>query len=208
MNKKGMTLVEIIVSISLVTIVLVFLINLLITVKNFDNDTQNSSEMLINQAVITREVQKDFMDYGLVGVSACSASDITPNGIMSPVPSGASNIYCLKFTFDNTLVTDNIGYLLSYSYEYDGTHEKTMVGYKRGTNQIMREAYTTLNPTVSKGKVMSSCSNDSFDQCSLRIDLPIFDDNLNDYSITLTYIYDRSSFTYDKSTNANGFEFN
>lgn len=207
MNKKGMTLVEIIVSISLVTVILAFLINLLITVKDFDNNTQNASEMLINQAVITREAQKDFIDYGLVGVSACTSEDVTARGLLSPVPSGATNIYCLKFTYDSSLVTDNIGYLLSYTYNYDGTNTKSVIGYKRGTNQAMRDAYTTLNPATRKGTVSSSCSTQDYSKCSLRIDLPVIDNNLNDYSITLTYIYDKNNFNYNKSTNAYGFEF-
>ena len=152
-------------------------------------------------------MKKDFIDYGLVGVSACTTSDVTSNGLLSPVPAGATNVYCLKLTYDSSQVTDNTGYLLSYTYNYDGTNNKSVIGYKRGTNQVMRDAYTTLNPATRKGTVSSSCSTENYDQCSLRIDLPVFDDNLNDYSITLTYIYNRTSFTYDKSTNAYGFEF-
>ena len=208
MNNKGMTLVEIIVSISLVTVILVFLINLLITVKNYDNNTQNSSELLNNQAIITKEVQKDFMDYGLKEVKVCDASDVSYTSMLSPVPSGASNVYCLKLIYDSTNVTDNIGYLLSYSYNYTEDNNKSVIGYKRGTNQVMREAYANMNPSVNKGSVSSSCTGSMDSKCSLKITLPVIDDDLNDYSIVLTYIYDSTTFNYNNTLNGYGFEFN
>ena len=197
MNNKGMSIVEIIVSVALVSIVLIFMINLLITVKSSSDTSQNKSDALINRALIVKEIEKDFVDYELNGVYSCNTNSIT-GGVRAILPSTAKNIYCLRFTFNN--ITDS-GYLIQYV-----DNNKSIIGYKRGSNQIVRESAYPMNPSDnnSRGSIESSCSSNSYENCAIKIVMPIKDEENNNYSIKLTYIYKRNNFTYS-NINSNGF---
>ena len=59
MNKKGFTLVEIIVSISLVSVVMIFLFQIITTIKNIYDKQNNKNDTKITVAVITREVERE-----------------------------------------------------------------------------------------------------------------------------------------------------
>ena len=59
MNKKGLTLVEIIVSIGLISIVMVFLFQIIMTIKNANDRQNEKTDVLITTTIITREVEKD-----------------------------------------------------------------------------------------------------------------------------------------------------
>ena len=191
-NNKGMTIVEIIVSITLVSIVLVFMLNLLITVKNFQNQSQNVSDLLINQALLTREIENDFND-----------SDFAKTGYLRPIPSSMSksdgSIYCLKLIYDETLVNDNIGYLVQYNFDSNSG----VIGYKRSSNQVLRQ--TSYISNSYSGSVVSSCSSSSGSvDCSLKITLPVIGNDDNNYDVVLTYIYKHDDFT---CTSANSYRF-
>ena len=60
MNKKGLTIVEIVVSIGLISIVIVFLFQVILTIKNANDRQNNKTDTLITTTIITREVEKDF----------------------------------------------------------------------------------------------------------------------------------------------------
>ena len=59
MNNKGFTLVEIIVSISLVSVVMIFLFQIITTIKNIYDKQNNKNDIKITVAVITREVERE-----------------------------------------------------------------------------------------------------------------------------------------------------
>lgn len=69
MDKKGFTLTELIISISLISIVILFLFNLLVDVRHSMNQTDYSIENQQNRALIIKMVQDDFINYGLIGLS-------------------------------------------------------------------------------------------------------------------------------------------
>ena len=181
------------------------MLNLLITLQNFSVQNQNETDLLINQAVIVKAIEKDINEFKLKGVSNCTADDLVQTKKYPVVPNNYSNLYCLKLTFDNTLLEDNIGYLVQYTYNYDNNTIKNVVGYKRESNQTIRESIVKMNPSSNKGKVTSSCSITSFENCSLKIVMPIFDNMGNNYDIIATYIYKAADFSYNKG-DAYGFE--
>ena len=64
-----------------------------------------------------------------------------------------------------------------------------------------------MNSSNVKGIVTSSCSTYSFEKCSLRIVMPIYDELGNNYDIVATYIYNKNELTYNKGSSY-GFEIN
>ena len=250
-NNIGMTIVELITSIVLVSIILVFMLNLLITLQYFGVQNQNETDLLVNQAVIIKALEKDINEFKLKGVSNCTIDDliyshtyidennkeiivynkypVVPEEIYKAALKRENNqslnadetkllshLYCLKLIFDNTLIEDNIGYLVQYSYNYDCVmdenkkcekdkdgkiiyDQKNVVGYKRASNQTIRESIVKMNSNDNKGKVTTSCNNDEYDYCSLKIVLPIYDESGNNYDIRGTYIYKKNEFIYNST---------
>ena len=217
-NNKGMTIIEIIICIMIVSIIVVFILNLLITVKNAGVENSNAADLIINQAVVVKAIEKDMNEYGLIDVETCNGSVLasaTGRKRVVPVDNNGNlpnNLYCLKLTYDNTMLgDDNVGYVLQYTYDYSGDASsqvrKNVVGYKRGINQTIRESSVIMNPSANPGEVTTSCTSASAADalCSLKIVLPVFDEKGNKYDITATYIYTHSQLTYSPGS-AYGFD--
>jgi len=64
--KKGITLMEIIVSIALISIVMIFLFNVLANIRNEEVLSKRKSENLINQALVIKNIQDDLADNNLI----------------------------------------------------------------------------------------------------------------------------------------------
>jgi len=68
MNKKGITLVEFVVSIALVSIVLIFLFNLMLDVQYSAKSGDFARENQLNRGSIMKTVMDDFSNLGLIGM--------------------------------------------------------------------------------------------------------------------------------------------
>ncbi|MDD2505316.1 MAG: hypothetical protein PHF21_03480, partial [Bacilli bacterium] len=78
-NNKGMTIVEIIISVTLVSIVLILLLSVLITVRGEDERGKATSDLLMNQALITKEIENDFINLDLIGIATCNDGITLPD---------------------------------------------------------------------------------------------------------------------------------
>lgn len=65
MNKKGITLVEVIISIGLISVVMLFLFNLLIDMQYEEEHASFSKKNQLNRAAMIKEIQEDFMHLNL-----------------------------------------------------------------------------------------------------------------------------------------------
>lgn len=200
-NQKGVTIVEIVVSVALISLVIIFIFNLMITVKNINDDSNSSSTNIINQNIIIRKVQADFKDLELTKVDSCSSDDIK-NLMVSNYNQKTS--YCLKLSYAG----GEVGYLIYYSY-HNNTSNKDLniIGYSRENNVILRE--TDIVPQNNNEdsennkyplKVNTSCpSDESNANCALNIVMPVVDSVGNNYDINLNYIYASNEVTIDQS---------
>ena len=200
-NQKGVTIVEIVVSVALISLVIIFIFNLMITVKNINDDSNSSSTNIINQNIIIRKVQADFKDLELTKVDSCSSDDIK-NLMVSNYNQKTS--YCLKLSY----VGGEVGYLIYYSY-HNNTSNKDLniIGYSRENNVVLRE--TDIVPQNNNEdsennnyplKVNTSCpSDESNANCALNIIMPVVDSVGNNYDINLNYIYASNKVTIDQS---------
>lgn len=177
MNKKGFTLVEIIVSISLVSVVMIFLFQIITTIKNIYDKQNNKNDTKITVAVITREVERDLSSFGLAGVPT-KTCDMTNNNI---VPSTAINVKCIKFIYDGNNVKNNEGYIVYYQ-----NNGKYFLGYKRGKDNII-ETQTVREITVAPKEDIDIITKENGDIASLKITLPVRDNNDN-YDLVINYM--------------------
>ncbi len=75
-NKKGFTMVELIVSIALISIVLIFLLRLLLTIRDMDDKSLNMIEYEEKTSLIIKKIQSDIKD-----VSNCTMSKNSPTRV-------------------------------------------------------------------------------------------------------------------------------
>ena len=138
-NNRGFTLVELMVSIALVSIVLVFMFNLLGDVKResaLSNDNINDT---LNRSTITRIIQNEWIEKKLTKVTTCDE---------------AGTILCYTFTFkDNT--TKNL-LIKKKELEYDderwlledgeySNEESIYCSLSNGVNYLLKITIPVIN---------------------------------------------------------------
>ena len=69
MNKKGTTLIEVIISIALIAVVLSFMIKMLIELNADDTDSTYAKDNQINRAEILRAVNNDLNEHTLIDIN-------------------------------------------------------------------------------------------------------------------------------------------
>lgn len=75
MKNRGITLVELIVSIALIGVVIIFLFRLLVDVRYSDNRIDYARNNQQTRAIILKTIQDDFLDYGLIGLNDSGSTD-------------------------------------------------------------------------------------------------------------------------------------
>ncbi len=75
MENKGFTLVELIISIALISIVVMFLFNLLTDVKASNNNTDFNRKNQQKRAIIIKTIQADLTNRKLIGISASNPNN-------------------------------------------------------------------------------------------------------------------------------------
>ena len=205
LNNKGITLVEIIISVALISIVLVFLFTMLIQVNNENSDNEIKSSYLINQAAYIKLLEEDFLDYNLNIGKTCSEADISNieeggTGLVLPkmyieadnpddikddeinTAIGEIKDKCLKFKYT---VLDGENYLFIYKrkLEHPEDSEKPyeyVLSYYRADGFKQSVALEDYDDSGRNVKEIDSVTYSSYS-------LPITGPDGNDYSINLSY---------------------
>ncbi len=203
MNKKGITLVEIIISIVLISIVLIFLFSLLVTVNDINEESKVNSTYLINKSLILKNIEEDLSKATSVKLSSCNINDLYTgySTYKDTLNTELKASKCIKFTYD----TDDDAYLGIYFYKRSETdndkngyvisyiHKKTSV---RATRQLpdfevnnvdssgnLKKQWKYNNTTEINSTFSQTLDSDEFH----IINIPIIGDDGKDYSINISY---------------------
>lgn len=106
MRNRGITLVELIISVSLISIVVLFLFSLLVDVRYSDNKVDYSRDNQQKRAIIIKRVQDDFLDYGLIGLNDTGS---TTTKLIINFTFGSSKTGILTITSDSVTYKDANG---------------------------------------------------------------------------------------------------
>lgn len=130
MNKKGMTLVEIIISIALISIVLIFLFSLLVNVRDINSSSEVNTTYLINKALILKNIEEDLDKVDSITLDTCEinyfyttypeSSDIATSSYF--IKEDGENEETIKTRWANECISFNFGenskaYLGIYYYK-------------------------------------------------------------------------------------------
>lgn len=215
LNKKGITLVEIIISIALISIVLIFLFSLLVDVKDMNDEADLNSTYLINKSLMLKNIEEDLDKVNSLTLNTCQINDFyttypkieTINeGDYSYFKQSDENINiikkrlaseCIKFTFDD----NTNGFLGIYYYQDKSSYVISYIhGNKKATRLLPEfEKYNVKDEKIKAGfEIKYSNSIDVtgrqvMGEVSLnndifhKIEIPIIGSDGKDYSILISY---------------------
>lgn len=203
LNKKGMTLVEIIISIALISIVLVFLFSLLVDVKDMNDEASINSDYLINKALILKNIEED-LDKATteLKINTCEIGNFytTYDTYKNDLEDKQKASECIKFTFDND--DSKVAYLGIYYYKNKDSY---VISYIHGDTKATRllpefEKYNVDDSgNIKSGfEIKYSNSNDTTNEKITsekildknifhKIEIPIIGSDGKDYSILISY---------------------
>lgn len=189
LNNKGMTMTEVMVSIALISIVLIFLMNLFLKVRGLYNQSKIRSDYEILSSAIINAVGSDIDKYGIYSVEYLEKIE-DENGIASEI----------KFTFDSyrpTKLSERIEKILRVEYKDVGNQRDYYISYSYQNPDITSEERVTniirLAPEDSvvgrKDKLIDFKEASIEDINLIDIKIPLTDDKGNIYDININGIY-------------------
>lgn len=210
-NNKGMTLVEIIISIALIAIVLLFLFMLLVTVNDINIESEINSTYLLNKAYLLNDIENDLSKNNSITLTTCDVkNDIYSNYSVYPslyftYEGGVTNLNklkgkaCVQIDYNDGTEKAKIGVYYykpenSYSISYIHGHfkktfpfedfEKYNINGENLRNDIQIKIGKSNGNTC--GSNLSGCTSSSGDVFS-TITIPIIGPDEKDYSIVISY---------------------
>lgn len=77
MNKKGITIIELLASLTLVSIVVLLLINVIFSLKNINSSDKYASDNEITRSLLIKNIENDFLELKLTGLDINRNEDKT-----------------------------------------------------------------------------------------------------------------------------------
>ena len=121
LNKKGMTLLEIVISIALISVVMLFLFSLLNDIQYESKHTSYAKDFLVSRATIIKDVEEDILNNNITNVMQVDvdANKTTLNFFVGSDPSNMNlEVESKKITYKNAA-----GEKESYSLSKDNDEE-------------------------------------------------------------------------------------
>lgn len=121
LNKKGMTLLEIVISIALISVVMLFLFSLLNDIQYESKHTSYAKDFLVSRATIIKDVEEDILNNNITNVIQVNvdANKTTLNFFVGSDPSNMNlEVESKKITYKNAA-----GEKESYSLSKDNDEE-------------------------------------------------------------------------------------
>lgn len=176
-NNKGFTVVELLVSITLTTVIVLFLIEILLVLKDLYVSTGIKTKMLTKQAVITENLYDDILSMDIKTISRCSDD---------------SAELCLQFQLANDTTKKLIVSRKNNYIKWNGVRTNLLSGSTIG------------NINVSYEKIVGNKYSGTKD-CVLTIDVPIYHSLLEreNYGFNIVYQYSSTGPNMVTVTNAN-----
>lgn len=187
LNKKGMTLVEVIVSISLISLVLIFLMGLFINIRGTYNRSKIQSDYEILNANIIKAVGDDIENYGLYSVEYL---DPTKSAVVLTYDEFRPTNLSERIKKVLRVYFDKNKYFISYAYESDSSFGATSTSV---TKDITSEERITsvIRPIPddvildSKNYITLEKKSETTGEAIIKIKIPLANEKGNIYDINI-----------------------
>lgn len=203
-NKKGFTIVELGVSIALITVVSFLLFQMIITVKKVYTSSDVKTNLLTKQAIMTKKIYDEFDEKAISSIESCDQWQIS----------------CLTFVFtdgsSSTLLVDPLKSTVSYNNytikyeEIDDTIAFGSLIFNEETNFFtikipITSKYIEGDYGISITKQHTNYITNNHAESYATVTIPISDESGNN-STTTTITYDNGNYwmrSYDSGANPN-----
>lgn len=198
LNKKGITLIEIIISIVLISIVLIFLFTMLIAVNDMNSESEMDSTYLINKSLFIKNVDED-LKYAdpneSVNISSCvlkDESDFFPaydDVYLSGLAQNQRASECIKLEYTDVDGGTTRAYIGIF---YLNTQESYVISYVNGSSKSTRMLPKFEDNNVSGSTINNNIKINPGDATSttagfVSIEIPIIGPDGKDYTIMIPY---------------------
>lgn len=178
LNKRGISMVEMIVSIALISIVIIFLMNLFLNVRMTYNLSKTASDYEIVVSTITKAVGSDIEKYGLYSIEE-----------------GKNKLTLIYDEYRPTKLSERIEKVLEVTKSEDGRYTISY-GYDKEKTEDMTsdERITNVKRALPDGTTMNNDNFIKYESTLIEfesivdIGIPIYDENGNNYSININGI--------------------
>lgn len=158
LNNKGMTLIEIIISIALISIVLIFIFSLLITVNEMNEKSEANNTYLLSKAMVIKFIEEDIKGATSITLGRCEKDSST--GVSVFLGSYSSQTFdnnkqkasmCIEFSYNKAGVGQPYtSYLaLYYKDNIDPSKKVFNISYISEDNPATEENEDSINSTES-----------------------------------------------------------
>ena len=128
-DSKGMTIVEVLVSVIIISLIMGVLFTLLIQVQKVNSDSSKKSTIMISQNVITKAIERDMLEVGVKAISACSYHDFN---ISDRLIDTTKDYDCVRIEYNQSYDMADVGYILIYKQAEDSDQAAWVMRYGRG----------------------------------------------------------------------------
>ncbi len=137
MNKKGFTLVEVTISVALLSLVMVFMLRFISDIRRNEDSISMTTDLLLNKTIIARSLNEDIKKSEGISSSICTSSKCT---------------LVLGNDKTKTIEISGEGRIVTYKNETDGKVDLTRrlpEGYTYSLSKIENDLVTVIKISVS-----------------------------------------------------------
>lgn len=188
LNNRGMSMVEIMASLVLISIVLIFLMNIFLNVRTTYNNSTYASDYEMLKSNIIKAVGEDINNFGLKDITCIDEYTSPTTGVKS-----CSKVILTFNEFRKTNLSENIVKVLNVymnndkyyvSYGYDANYTEYITSVERLTF-ISREVPDNVIMSSRNGYITYTNKKLAQNQYGVRISVPLYDNVGNVYSINI-----------------------
>ena len=138
MNSKGMTIVEVLVSVIIISLIMGVLFTLLLQVQKINSDSSEKSSVMLAQNVITKAIERDMIEIGVKSISSCEFEEFNfnENVIDSYYDRDEDktkyNYECIRIEYNQSYDISDVGYLMVYKQSSSQDDPAWVMRYGRG----------------------------------------------------------------------------
>lgn len=157
LNKKGMTLLEIIISIALISVVMLFLFSLLNDIQYESKHSSYAKDFLVSRATIIKDVEEDILNNNITNVMQVSAGEgkVNLNFFRDDTSLMSIEVESKKLTYKNAL-----GEVESFSLSEDNDDEVFDFNHIKVSNYEGNKMYKPID-TDGDGVCNVNCDDNS-----------------------------------------------
>lgn len=157
LNKKGMTLLEIIISIALISVVMLFLFSLLNDIQYESKHSSYAKDFLVSRATIIKDVEEDILNNNITNVMQVNAGEgkVNLNFFRDDTSLMSIEVESKKLTYKNAL-----GEVESFSLSEDNDDEVFDFNHIKVSNYEGNKIYKPID-TDGDGVCNVNCDDNS-----------------------------------------------